>query len=1002
MRKIIFKTIVFLAFMFSFTQMTYAQNNESSILKEFEKARELYNKKMYISAKTILAEITSRLNGNQDIQRSQVEAYFALCAIELDDSSAPAIVESFVENYPLSPDVALVKFKLANKLFGKGEYSKAMTIYRNLESSKIYNSQVDQYLFEKGYSSMMMGNIPLAQTTFKKLIDRPMSNYTTAANYYYAYILYKNKDFLQSIPYFVKASEDSKFTTIAQYYIIESKLMLKDYDYVIENGPAVYDVIEDDFKTSLARIISDAYFVKDDMDNAKRYFDFYTSEVTHFSRKDNYYAGLLALSSKEYDKAVVSFRKSLSTDSLGQNAYYHLADSYLNLKNKLAACDAFKSASKLDYDPVIKEDAFFNYAKLSFDLNSDISPFNDYLALYPDSEKGDIIYNYIAKSYIQKRDFESAINALRRIKKPDNETVASLQRAAFFRGVEYVEMGSYRNAEGYFNVALDNYSDDLLHNMSYYWLAECYFRSGKYKESISILNRLYNMKELRKYEFYPMVIYNLGYSYFKSNNYGGSADWFEKFLEYEYADKAYLGDAKIRLADSYYMLKDYEKAGRMYEESSHNNPYSKFQSAISYGLTGNDQKKITLLQDLVKMGKQSGIYEQSIYELGRTFVQTGDDYNAEKSFVDLMETTSDSTYYARAMLEMGLMAANKGDYNGALARYRTIIEKYSMTSSSEDALSAMESIYQTQGNPEEFLAYLDRIGLSTFKSEDEKELMLFNAAEQKFLSGNLVAALNSFESFLKLYPKSSKASYANYYMAESFKDANRMEEAADHYYKVMELADEKLIEQASLNYAKISYDLARYDKAIEAYETLSYIAKLPENKNIATIGKMESYYAAKNYERAIQNAEKVLGIEEIESDSKSKRKAEYILAKSHLLLSEREKAKEYFKALAEDKNSPEGAEAAYFLIQDEYDNGNFEEVERLVYDFADSGSSQLYWLARCYIVLGDSFAERDDFDQAFATFQSIKESYTPVDGRDDILEQVELRLETINEMENEN
>ena len=54
MRKIIFKTIVFLAFMFSFTQMTYAQNNESSILKEFEKARELYNKKMYISAKSFV------------------------------------------------------------------------------------------------------------------------------------------------------------------------------------------------------------------------------------------------------------------------------------------------------------------------------------------------------------------------------------------------------------------------------------------------------------------------------------------------------------------------------------------------------------------------------------------------------------------------------------------------------------------------------------------------------------------------------------------------------------------------------------------------------------------------------------------------------------------------------------------------------------------------------------------------------------------------------------
>ena len=1002
MKKIVKKITTLFVFTILLTQIGYAQDNESSILKEFERARELYNNGMYVSAKTLLADITSQLSDNQTIKRSQVEAYFALCAIELDDPSASAIVESYIENYPLSPEVAMVKFKLANKLFGKGEYSNAMAIYRNLESAKIYKSQVDQYLFEKGYSAMMMGNSPVAKKSFKELIDRPLSKYTTAANYYYAYMLYKNKSFLESIPFFVKASKDSKFSTIAQYYILESKLMLKDYDYVIENGPAVYDVIEDDFKTSLARIISDAYFVTDDMNNAKRYFDIYTSEVTHFSRKDNYYAGLLALSSKEYDKAVVSFRKSLSTDSLGQNAYYHLADCYLNLKNKLAACDAFKSASKLNFDTVIKEDAYFNYAKLSFDLNSDITPFNEYLNIFPNSDKGDIIHNYIAKSYIQKRDYESAIAALRRIKKPDSETVASLQRAAFFRGIEYVEMGSYRNAEGYFNVALDNYSDDLIHNMSYYWLSECYYRGVKYKEAISILNRLYNMKELRKYEFYPMVVYNLGYSYSKSNNYNGAADWFEKFLEYEYADKNYMSDAKVRLADSYYMLKDYGRAGKMYEESSENNPYSKFQSAISYGLTGNDEKKISLLEDLVKMGNRSGIYEQSIYELGRTFVQTGDDYRAEKSFVDLMETTSDSTYYARAMLEMGLMAANKGDYNGALARYRTIVEKYSMTSSSEDALGAMESIYQTQGNPEEFLAYLDKIGLSTFKSEDEKELMLFNAAEQKFLSGNLNAALNSFESFLKLYPKSSKASYAHYYMAESFKDAKRMEEAADHYFSVMELADENLIEQASLNYARISYDLARYEKAIEAYETLSYIAKRPENKQIAVVGKMNSYYAAKNYERAIQNAEKVLQSEGIEDDPQSIVKAQYILAKSYLSLSNREQAKIYFMLLSDDKNSFEGAEAAYFLIQDEYDNGNFEEVERLVYEFADAGSSQLYWLARCYIVLGDSFAERDDYDQAFATFQSIKESYTPVDGRDDILEQVELRLEAINELEKEN
>ena len=80
------------------------------------------------------------------------------------------------------------------------------------------------------------------------------------------------------------------------------------------------------------------------------------------------------------------------------------------------------------------------------------------------------------------------------------------------------------------------------------------------------------------------------------------------------------------------------------------------------------------------------------------------------------------------------------------------------------------------------------------------------------------------------------------------------------------------------------------------------------------------------------------------------------------------------------------------LIQDSYDRGAFEEVETKVYAFADAESEHVYWLAKSFIVLGDSFAERDELEQAKATFESVKDGYEPSGPDDDVLDNIALRL----------
>jgi TolA-binding protein len=63
-----------------------------------------------------------------------------------------------------------------------------------------------------------------------------------------------------------------------------------------------------------------------------------------------------------------------------------------------------------------------------------------------------------------------------------------------------------------------------------------------------------------------------------------------------------------------------------------------------------------------------------------------------------------------------------------------------------------------------------------------------------------------------------------------------------------------------------------------------------------------------------------------------------------------------------------------------------------VYSFAEKAGGQNYWLAKAFIVLGDSFAEQGNLPQAKATFESIRSGYTSTGTQDDVLDQVELRL----------
>ena len=131
----------------------------------------------------------------------------------------------------------------------------------------------------------------------------------------------------------------------------------------------------------------------------------------------------------------------------------------------------------------------------------------------------------------------------------------------------------------------------------------------------------------------------------------------------------------------------------------------------------------------------------------------GSPEDAVRAFRTLRSATSDNNYAARALIELGMIARNQDRYAQALEYYKEVVETMSGSDYAEDALLAIESIYQLRQEPDAYLAYVESLGDKSGRDEGSKDNMYFSTAEEIFLSGNYPKAQSTFEAYLARFPK---------------------------------------------------------------------------------------------------------------------------------------------------------------------------------------------------------------------------------------------------------
>lgn len=999
--------IIFLLLLFAFVpgllkaqQTVYYQ----SVSPEIQKAKELYLARNYISALNLFEQIAANSDENSDL-KAEAMYYKALCGLKLDNENAEKQIAEFMAKFPESSFRNRVLYEEAVYQFDKKKYSTVIKSLDNLDKTELSFDERIKLNYMHGYSNFEMKKMDAALLDFAE-IKEGNSIYAAPAQYYWGHIQYLNGNYESALNEFLKLKKNPVFEKVIPFYISQIYYKQGKYSEVVDYTTPIINTVSADQQPELSRILGDSYFHLRKFKEAVQFLEFYLSDKNNKGREENYMLGYCYYLGSEEAKAIPYLEiASKGKDELAQNAYYHLADCYVTTNDKNKARQAFEAASEMDFDPKIKEDALFNYAKITYELsyspfNETIKAFDKYISLYPNAERNDVAYDYLVKVYMSTSNYRDAMASIENIKVKSPSVKKAYQRVAYYRALESFNNLDYTGAIENFDKSID--AGDFNKNyraLALFWKAEALFRINDFNQSINAYNVFLKSSGAFSLPEYKTAHYNLAYAYFQLKDYDAASDFFRKYLNLENglrSDK--VADASNRLGDCYFLKRDYTSAISNYDKAlkinSYDADYALYQKAFCLGLQRDYQGKITALQNLIQNYPKSSYQDDALYEIGRTYERLNQPQLAINSYKNLVSNFPGSNFLNKALIQLGLNYYNANDFQSSVNYYKQVVDRSPNGPEMQAALAGMKNSYMEMNDVDSYISYTNKLGPGVQVSVNEQDSLTFQAAEKLYMTQDK-KAIPQLEHYISQFPSGAFALNAHYYLAQLAYAAGDFAKALAGYEYVIAQPDNTFTETSLLRAAGLQYNAKNYTQALAWFDRLAKFSNSGNNLQESHTGVMRCQFNLGNYQACIDAALQVLNSDKV-SDI-LKRETNYKLAVSYYNTGNKEKAFPILKKLSEDTNSAEGAEAKYLVSEILFENGQLKDSENEIMDFIDKNSPHQFWLAKSFILLSDIYQKNGDEFQAKHTLQSILENYPESD--DGIMETARQKLQLIEEAE---
>ncbi len=886
---------------------------------------------------------------------------------------------------------------MGKSYFGQKNYPKALEWFEKTDPSTLSQKQRVEYQFKQGYAYFELKDIEKAEPLFEA-VKKVESPFKESATYYFAYINYLNKEYKTALSNFEKLKGSKTYEASYPYYITSMYYLDERYDDVINYAIPVLKTSKQQYEAEMLSLIAASYFANSDYKNAAQYFStFYEKDKSN--AKNNLFIYQYGYSLYQLNKfaASVPILEKLNTDDVYlQNGMYTLGRSFIQLKNKDKARSAFFRASRLDFDKNIKEEAWLNYAKLSYELEFNqqaLEATQNFLKQFPASKKLNEAKTLLGEILLTSKNYQAAIDILEPIPNKTPEAKEAYQKVTYFRGLEFYNERAFPNALSMFLRSKNFPEDAEIHALTTYWMAEAAYELRKYGEAVSNFEKFLEMPDADKTPVYNFANYALAYAAFEDEKYTKAATYFERFLNGADKDKNTVNDATIRLADAYFVSKSYSNAlinyNKIISNKSTGEDYALFQRGMIQGLQGQDDAKIGTMQSLLAQFPGSNYADDAGFEMAYTYFNKGELDKAKTDLTGLIAKYPHSSYVPRAMVTIGLVQYNQDQDDAATETFKKVITDYGSTEEAKQALESIKNIYVDKGDANGFINYANTTPIGNY-SVAEQDNIVFQAANNRYLKGDFQGAFEGINAYFDKFPKPINDKQAKFIRAESLVKLNRAAEAIPDYEYILNDWTSDYTERSLVSISQVFLDQKKYNEAIVYLKRLETTADYKVHYSYALNNLLKSYDALNMPDDILKYVQLIK--ESDKASEEEKNSSDLYAGKAYLLKSDTTMAVKAFTSVVGKTKTLAAAEAKYNLALVQYAKGDYKTSTKTCFDLINNMPSYDYWVAKSFILLADNYVALKDNLQAKSTLLSIIDNY---DGKDDIVPAAKEKLEKI-------
>lgn len=975
---------------------------------DFAKGKELYMQQHYAISKKWFEKYLHKWTDNEELKQ-EAEYYIALNSYRIKDKDAMQQLKNYLINYPYTPMKDQINYLIGRLYYEKKNYENAIKHYNAVNDKNLTDEDLYDYLFSKGYSYLTIKDYKNACKNFDaaKGYDSP---HRIDAEYYYAYSEFCMQNYKPALEGFLNIETTSRYYEISQYHALQIYDQLKQYTKAVEMGRKLITTFpKSEYNGEAYRILGENSYYKQNWSDVTVFLQRYASLTDKVQRSDMYMLGIAYYMTESYEQAVPSLAKVTSEkDSLAQNAYIFIGHAYLSMGDPAKARMAFQSASLMDFDKKLQEEALYNYALSTYESNAPfgemLKAFEKFITVYPNSKHKNEIYEHLADVYLSDKNYEGAIESISKLSTLSPKLEQAKEQALFQLGIEAFNLKNYNRAIEHFTQSLTVYSNKSFSSQAYLWIGEAYYRTGNMIKAREYIRAFLETKQGKTFDQLQKAYYTLGYSHFENKEYDAAQVYFDTFAKIDGIERSPLyADVMNRIGDYYFNKRDFANARKAYDKVPLQSPvsdYSLFQNGFILGIQKQYDAKIKILTTLTAKYPHSDYHDDAMYEIGRTYVLQEQYDKAIESYQKLQKYHGKSTLARKAALETGMVYWNMRQNNNAIRAYKYVINKYPTSEETRVALESLEALYIDDNRVDEYIAYRESIAGTTISTvaKSEEDSISFLAAEKVFARGEYEEAISSLNSYIVKFCESPTLNCitAKYYLAESLYKTEEYDKALTYYDNLSMMDGNTYMETALLRASEITYKKKDYDAAKYYFTQLHSAASNKENKEVARLGILRCGNTTKDYAATISIASEI--IEDIASEKDIIQEARYCRAKAYIAKNNTDSAVSDLKILGRDISFEQGAEARYLYAEYMFGNGQYDEAEAEIMKFIEQGTPHQYWLARCFILLSDIYANKNDDFMAKQYLLSLQENYH---AEDEIKNMIEERIERIKERETE-